>query len=370
MLFMAAMSICFIACSSDDDDLKVSDEDQSALDGAWQLTHYQAEWHWTDGDGEGVEDEERDNEVIIFKTSTQKVITAGYDPDKSDKSWNIHNPITYTYDSTTNTINFSNGRSYVILSVSQNKLVLRKEDVESEKDYRYDTYTYKKVTDPETLLGAKIDFGDKDNDPEEMKTVQQNIKENRMLLAFWDNSIDKCPHFYLYSDGTCSYNGNSGTWNYDKEYKILSFSTGATMHIISLSQGQLIAEVLSDSNKPTYTWNAHPLDKRDINLLQGSWRRSDGSTLTFSCDGSTLSISRLLEYKGGINFKFKSTYSSSFEGSLDFVADTFFSFEYNNDIHLYNVWKWCGFIMVIGKEFAGHGYDSEGLLTGTYYFEE
>lgn len=348
MLFMAAMSICFIACSSDDDDLKVSDEDQSALDGAWQLTHYQAEWHWTNGDGEGVEDEERDNEVIIFKTSTHKVITAGYDPDKSDRSWNVHNPISYSYDSTTNTISFSNGRSYAIISVSKKQLILRKENVESEKDYRYDTYTYKKVTAPETLLGTKIDFGDEEIDSEEMKVVQRNIKENRMLLAYWNNSIDKCPHFYLYSDGTCSYNGNSGNWNYDKESKILSFSTGATMHIISLSQGQLIAEVLSDTNKPTYTWNANPLDNRDIELLQGSWKRSDGSTLTFS----------------GTTFKFNSTYSSSFEGELD----SYYGFIYDSSVRMYQDYNWCGYILVIGKEWVSR--EVEGLLTGTYYFEE
>lgn len=358
-LLVAAMSFSFVACSSDDDE--ITEGGPSLLDGAWRLTRYQSEWHWTDGDGEGSKDEERNNEVIIFKTSTQKVITAGYDPDKSDKSWNIHNPITYTYDSTTNTINFSNGRSYVILSVSQNKLVLRKEDVESEKDYRYDTYTYKKVTDPETLLGAKIDFGDKENDPEEMKVVQRNIKENRMLLAYWNNSIDKCPHFYLYSDGTCSYNGNSGNWNYDKESKLLSFSTGATMHIISLSQGQLIAEVLSDTNKPTYTWNANPLDNRDIELLQGSWKRSDGSTLTFSSsntfDNSTYSSTP---------FKFNSTYSSSFEGELD----SYYGFIYDSSVRYYQDYNWCGYILVIGKEWDGHGYDSEGLLTGTYYFEE
>ena len=71
--------------------------------------------------------------MIIFKSSTQKVITAGYDPEKSDKSWSVSSPQTYTYDSAKNTLYLGNGRSYVVSSVSKSKLVLRKEDVKDEK---------------------------------------------------------------------------------------------------------------------------------------------------------------------------------------------------------------------------------------------
>lgn len=279
MLFMAALSINFVACSSDDD-LSLSDEHQSALDGAWQLTHYKSEWHWTDGDGEGSKEDDRDNEMIIFKSSTQKVITAGYDPEKSDKSWSVSSPKTYTYDSAKNTLYLGNGRSYVVSSVSKSKLVLRKEDVEDENNYRYDIYTYKKVTDPEAVLGKKIDFGDKDVESEEMKQVLQNIKENRMLLAYWYNEIEDCPNFVLYSDGTTD---KYGKWTYDRSNNILSFTSGMTLMITSLTNNMMVAKLASVNGSPTYTWTPRMdfdyIDPNSDLLLYGTWRRDDGSLL-------------------------------------------------------------------------------------------
>ena len=129
-------------------------------------------------------------------------------------------------------------------------------------------------------MGKKIDFGDKDVESEEMKQVLQNIKENRMLLAYWYNEIEDCPNFVLYSDGTTD---KYGKWTYDRSNNILSFTSGMTLMITSLTNNMMVAKLASVNGSPTYTWTP----RRDFNyidpnsdlLLYGTWRRDDGSLL-------------------------------------------------------------------------------------------
>ena len=351
LLTASALVLAFGACSSDEETEITSKEETSSLDGAWKAVSEKKTQ--TDKDGnqtvlwEEACDDNVEISVIIFNTSAKKIIKASIDNEKNSPTWYVSDPKKYVFEEGSGLF-YYDGESFRVTEISKNSLTIEKLYEVDDGISKSHFTAYTRIDDPEALIGKPIDFGESNQDVQDMSVVSKNLKENRLLLAWWTSGTINIA-FALFPDGTCIIDGANKVfdWSYDADTKLLAITNGMVFTIKSLSADMLVAEYSSGSALSTYTWTPHNYTKDAVSavnldmemFMNGKWKRKDGSILTINDNNFTftsadgISISGIW-YESVFKWKYQ-TNSDSYAKKYDAAPMPVMCWSYNGENHYY-----------------------------------
>ncbi len=311
-LMFSIIPLSFFSCDKSEDDSENIFEEPTAkvpsamkkLKGAWQLTNDKRIERKNDGTERVMWDESASDYILIFSAEQEKFVYAHQDHEDRTGKWSTR-VLSYTYIDGKNSFRDSEGNLWRIVSTGSNELVLENSYTEFTDYIRFHIRTYKKLDNPEEIVGD-IDWGTQPK-------VDKECIKHRSLLGYWNHNdyYTDCTVLFFKSDGSyvsLRVNAGSkhsgwerGTWTYDADSKIIATSQGVTLIIKLLQDGMLTAECQtlgtsesSTSNKTFMaTWaltnglttndvlNEFMIDPNIATLILGTWNSDDGKSLTF-----------------------------------------------------------------------------------------